>query len=80
MKGGWNSGYFNVYRKSSLLSVERKMELQFVPSQLLKIFHTHVESISITDLRTGDHLKAPAINNIFVYWTLVEAVIVIRLD
>ena len=79
MKGGRNSGNFNVYRKYSPLSVERKMELQLVPSQLLKTFHTHAESISITDLRR-DHLKVPAINNIFVYLTLVEAVIVIWLD
>ena len=79
MEGDWNSGYFNIYQKYSPLSVERTMELQSVPSQPLKIFHTHVESISITDLRR-DHLKVPAINNIFVYWTLVEAVIVIWLD
>ena len=53
------------------------MEVQSVPSQLLKIFHTHVASISITDLTRRDHLKVPAINIIFVYWTLAEAVIVI---
>ena len=76
MQGDWNSRYFNIYRKYSPL---RKMELQSVPSQLLKVFHSHVESISITDLRR-DHMKVPAINNIFVYLTLAEAVIVIWLD
>ena len=75
MQGDWNSGYFNIYRKYSPL---RKMELQSVPSQPLKVFHSHVELISITDLRR-DHMKVPAIN-IFVYLTLAEAVIVIWLD